>query len=685
MRIVIFTFVAIILSAAYSISTLVYVYWRDLNYQRSMAPAFFAGLAGLVGIRLLQRRLRPRLTYLAYLSWLVLAVVTVPLYSLRQDQVDCLDCVGKDLSPARPRDARSPMLVSINSEARTCTALSLGKEISMELMVPDRAWFTFGVGVSKSRESGRSVLMKLRLQGRDGRPVVVDSITLPRLRSGWTDRTVDLAAWAGKRVRLTIQAADPASSAPPDGEGDEDTAYISTPRFIPRPAAGSRKNIVLVVIDTTRFDHISHDPSRPGLSPHLAQLAGQGAFFKRHYAQSSWTLPSVASLVTSRMPIQTNAVSAYRHTLDPGLRTLAEIIRDHGLRTAGFSANPLVRADNGFNRGCDSFYQVNTPIPLMHFLNIGEKVTRQALDWLDSHEEGPFFMWLIYIDPHGPYLPPPSFINRPPAQELPWLDLGRALVSLFPIPGLENQPKFEYVNYYHSLYQGEIQYVDHCIGDLLEALKEKGLLDQTLVVVTADHGEEFLDHGLFGHGNSLYEELIRVPLIIYDGAKPQPGRVVSEVTQNLDLYPTILEYLGIEVPAGALGSSLLPLLYGSRPQTAGGVAMSELPKIPNYNDRCIPTRPGLKDFYQRAIITDHYKLIEQTDLKSQGVKLECYDLAADPAEKHPSCVANPEAMNALRGRLDAFFDQLPGKLDMNEAVTQDKEMLKRMKAMGYIK
>jgi len=95
--------------------------------------------------------------------------------------------------------------------------------------------------------------------------------------------------------------------------------------------------------------------------------------------------------------------------------------------------------------------------------------------------------------------------------------------------------------------------------------------------------------------------------------------------------------------------------------------------------------PGLKDSYQRAIITDHSKLIEQTDLKSQGVKLECFDLAADPAEKHPSCIANPELMNAMRERLDGFFDQLPGKMGMNEAVTQDKEMIKRMKALGYIK
>ncbi|HUT54978.1 MAG TPA: sulfatase [bacterium] len=672
------------MSAAYAVSTPFYAYWHGLHYQRVMlVAAFFSGLAVLMAIRLLQPRLPPRLIYLPYLLWLVLAIVTVPLYSRQNDNVSCLNCFGKDLSPARAGNARFPMLVDINSEARTCMALPLGKEISMEVTVPESSWFTFGVGVSRSRGSGNSVLIKLILQGSDARPVAADSITLPRPRSGWTDRTVDLAAWAGKKVRLTVQAAGPASSAPPDHDGDE--VYISTPRFISRPPVGSRRNVILVVIDTTRFDHISHDPSRPGLSPHLARLAAHGAFFERHYAQSSWTLPSMASIITSKMPIQTGVVSEYRHMLEPGLQTLAEIISSHGLRTAGFSANELVRADNGFNRGFDSFHQVHSPLLYLYCMNIGEEVNRRVLGWLDTHGESPFFMWLIYIDPHDPYLPPVSYINRPPARELPWLGLGRALATWGPIPGLKTLPKFEYVDYYHSLHQGEIQYVDHCIGDLMEALKEKGLLDQTLVVVTADHGEEFLDHGLFGHGNSLYEELIRVPLIIYDGAKPQPGRVVSEVTQNLDLVPTILEYLGMEAPAGALGSSILPLLYGERPETTAGVAVSELPKIENYDDRFIPHRTGLKDFYQRALITDRYKLIEQTDLKSQGVKFEFYDLEADPAEQHPSRAANREPMNALRERLEGFFDQLPGKMDMNETVVPDPEMLRRMKALGYIK
>ena len=581
LRALIFIFLAAIAGLAYGLSTFVYAMFHNRHSSSGLVLlAGCAGWASLSAIRLLRPRLFPRRTFVPFLIWLVAAVVAVPLFSTEVDESGFLNRVGFERPPASAENGSSPFQAVINGEVRVCTALSLGREMSMAEAVPKGGWFTFGVGAIKSRGSGKPVLIKLVLQGSDARPVVVDSITVPRRRSAWHDRSVDLSAWAGQTVTLTLQADGPGPSSRADGGGNVDEVYISNPRFLSGPNNNARKNVILIVIDTTRFDDISFDPAQPGLTPHLAGLAAQGTTYKKHYAQSSWTLPSMASIITSQMPIQTGVVSYNRAKLDPRAQTLAEIIQRQGLRTAAFSANELVRADTGFAQGFDSFTQIHAP--LGSCLDNGERLNRRVLDWLDQSGEAPFFMWLIYIDPHSPYLPPSDYIGRPPVPKLSLLGRWRAFVSWGPFSRTLT-PKAEYVKYYRPLYQGEIQYVDHCIGALLETLKQKGILDQTLVIVTADHGEEFLEHGLLIHGTSLYEELIHVPLIIYDGAQPQKGKAVNQITRNLDLFPTILQYLGMEVPPQALGSSILPLLDGTQPGTTAAAAFSAYsPSLPTW-------------------------------------------------------------------------------------------------------
>jgi arylsulfatase A-like enzyme len=679
-RTIIFIFLAAIAGLAYGLATFVYALFHDRASSLTfiILAALAAGIS-LIAVRRLRPRRFPQRTWLPFLIWLAAAVAAVPFVNADKDDAGFVKAAGMGGPPPAGADLkRSQLLLDLDAEVRPCTALPRAKEISQSHLVSDRGWYTFGIGAFKSR--GPAVV-KLVLQGSDARPVVVDTVTLPRRRSAWIDRTVDLSAWAGQPVTLTFQADGPASASPSENAGPEDEVYISNPRFLAGPKDRPPKNVILVVIDTTRFADVSSDPARPGLTPHLAELAARGSTFKRHYAQSAWTMPSMASIITSRMPIQTGVVSSNRLKLDPRLPTLAEIIQNHGLRTAGFSSNELVRADTGFSKGFDAFTQNHSP--LLYCLDNGERLNRRVLNWLDQAGDAPFFMWLIYIDPHDPYLPPSDYIGRDPVPKPSLLGRWRAFQSWGPIPKL-GAPKAEYEKYYRPLYQGEVQYVDHCLGALLEALSRKGLLDQTLVIVTADHGEEFLEHGLLGHGTSLYDELIHVPLIVFDGAQPQKGRVVNQVTQNLDLFPTILQYLGIEVPPEALGASILPLLDGSQPGTTAAAAFSELPEIENYTDEFRRHRAGLKDSYHRAIITDRSKLIEQTDLKSQAVRLEFYDLASDPGEHHPSTLADSEPATALRQRLDRFFDQLPGKMDMNETVRQDPEMIKRLKALGYI-
>jgi len=342
--------------------------------------------------------------------------------------------------------------------------------------------------------------------------------------------------------------------------------YESRGSYIPHHPPNSVKrsgiNIILIVIDALRADHLGCYGYPLKTSPNLDALAREGVRFDECYTPVSWTKPSVASLMTSLYPGEHGAVRG--GDILPGeVVTLAELFREEGWNTAGFVTNPHLKSDFNYNQGFDLFDDSLTrdkifeiairELPFYFVIRSlsgktfdltdrdrADLLNRKVFSWLELNQEGNFFAYLHYMDPHAPYDPPGEYRQIFPA--LPDDDTSRAL----------------------SLYDGEIRFADNAVGELIEHLKVLGIYDRTAIIVTSDHGEAFGEHGDFGHGHTIYQDQLHVPLIISYPSSPS-GIVVSSPVSTLDILPTLLDLIvSRPAPVGA-GASLTPMMEENEP------------------------------------------------------------------------------------------------------------------------
>lgn len=307
-------------------------------------------------------------------------------------------------------------------------------------------------------------------------------------------------------------------------------AACATALLLACEPSGRRPNVLFVSIDTLRADHLGFDGWPRPTSPNLDALAAKSVVFENAQSASSWTLPSLASLMTS-MQASAHACDQIASRLDPSYTTCAEILRDSGYDTAFVASHVFLSAGYGLQQG---FTHVDTRILQDETAITSPAVTDWGLAWLENKaaaDDGvPWFLWLHYFDPHAPYLVHEGISERFGTES----DLDR--------------------------YDGEIAFTDQHLGRLFEAFERLGCAENTILVIVADHGEEFGEHGLQGHGYDLHEEVVRVPLVVrVPGIAP---RRVSEVVPTVDLMPTLLELCGARARHEVEGRSLLPLLSG---------------------------------------------------------------------------------------------------------------------------
>jgi arylsulfatase A-like enzyme len=360
------------------------------------------------------------------------------------------------------------------------------------------------------------------------------------------------------------------------------------------PASPGAPNVLFITLDTLRADHLSaYGHTRP--TPNLDRIAAEGAFFEYAIAPSSWTLPSHASMFTGRRVSEHLAEMNTGARLDDRFLVVTEIFARNGYATGAFIANDSYCAANrGFGRGFarydDLFHDPISTIGLTRFgsdllasrrlggtagrsirtRKMADEVSQEFLDWLPARGERPFFVWLNYFDVHDPYYAPPPFDRRygekpahgieswwyAPSQTPPWA-------------GDENPPEGRRMA---DAYDCAIAYLDAEMGRLFAALHERGQLDDTIVVVTSDHGEGFGEHGIYDHGNSLYRELLHVPLFIRYPPRFRPGTRFAEPADLCNLPATMLALAGIP-NRGEIPGTLL--------DTEGpGIAVSELLQNP---------------------------------------------------------------------------------------------------------
>jgi arylsulfatase A-like enzyme len=447
----------------------------------------------------------------------------------------------------------------------------------------------------------------------------------------------------------------------------------------------ARPNLLVILVDALRADRLGAYGSTRGLTPFLDSLAARGVVFQHAYSAAPWTNASVASLFTSRHVWQHGVTSPGAVLADSEV-TVAEALRDHGYATAARTANFLIGQSNGFTQGFASYL---SPPPRQVEGFEGEMLWRagelsgSALEWWrDAQgERGPAFLYLHYVETHAPYAPPAQaveYVFR--GRAWPDIDKVNAISGLFLNLLPADDPNVRDVD---GLYDTEVMAIDMALAQFFADLEREGFLPNAVVMITADHGEALWDHGVFGHGGSLFNELIHVPLIVY-----VPGldtRVdVSEVVSLIDVAPTLLDFAGIPPPASFSGHSFRALmappswrnLFGFMPrswQGAGpwpGVALSDMA----FNPKSVKEHPTS---HHRAVVVGSHKLVTTLDGRT-----EFYDLARDPLEKAPDGVTETE--RAALAQALARIGPPPGKDPVvAEVKPLDEQQKQRLRALGY--
>jgi arylsulfatase A-like enzyme len=433
-----------------------------------------------------------------------------------------------------------------------------------------------------------------------------------------------------------------------------------TPTVVPMPSGPP--NIILIVVDSLRADHLSsYGYARP-TTPNLdALLAGQGVRFSDVTSAAPWTCPSNAALATGRTPTSLGASwLTIGASVPANAQTLAESLHDAGYYTAGFVNNACVRGRYGFAQGYDLYDDAFVDRPKSDAENkvradeVNGKVTGWlTTDWPAANTGGrPLFLFVYYMEPHVFYDPPAPYdtLYDPdytgpltPAS----FGIGQDVVEGRFVPSPRD------IDHLLALYDGEITFWDVYVGELLNELQQQGLLDNSLIVLTSDHGEMFGEHGKWVHGTALYEEEVRVPLVMRYPGRIAPGQVITTPVQSMDLMPTILEYAGAAVPANLQAAGLRGLIEGRGAPARRGV-YSELDSIKDTSHWGYWLAPKTD---LRSAREGQWKLIAHIGDQASD---ELYQVRPDTLAEGENLLAQQAAVaEQLRALLLAWFELMP--------------------------
>ena len=437
----------------------------------------------------------------------------------------------------------------------------------------------------------------------------------------------------------------------------------------------TRPNIILISMEATRPEHLSAYGYERQTSAFIDSLAAEGVRFDQAYSVSSWTVPAVASLVTGTYPakhgvvhgvVQNNRTRTIQgqEILSADLPHLARILKAEGYRTFGITANGHLSKDLGYGEGFDFYHNLD----FKHGVILdAESVNRHIRNWRGQMANSqPYFLWIHYFDPHDAYHARKPWITDYYPDYKPHRKSLKKLTQSTPktLASLDITPDGPRHQCLVALYDSEISFADQGMREILSLLK---VTAKELIVVTSDHGEEFLDHGGFGHASSLFEEQVRIPLVFrLPGGRAKP--VVQTTPVSLvDISPTILDYLHLDIPDAMQGRSLMPLMGGKKRAVHEGIWMTL--------DRATNS--------MRSFISGDWKLIMD---HTAGEVPHLYNLAKDPTEQVNLADENPdkvfELMEKMAGMRRTYGSDSKALLNtegLSEAETE------KLRSMGYVR
>jgi arylsulfatase A-like enzyme len=566
------------------------------------------------------------------------------------------------------RDVFRETIVTRTPEtARFAVALPARPVLDLSVGTPEDAAVTFQVAVERAGQES---------------VVLAHTVTTPYR---WERRTVDLSAFAGAAVTLAISATS-------DRAGT--LAFWGAPAVRQRVAETKAPQVVILVQgDTLRTDHLDAYGYERATAPTLTRLAHEGALFRRAFSQTGWTKASAPSVLTSLYP-STHGVHKFGDRLPSSATTIAEAYRQAGYATASFSSVVFTGAFSNLHQGFEEVHEVESTAGRAG--PEGGKTAREYVDrateWLEAHRDVPSFVFLHFMDPHSPYVP-----NRPydstwadPTKRGEYVRQQKALKEFIASPNMALRamatreeltragldPEW-FIRYSKDWYDGSILGMDRELSRLMERVEGLGLRDRTVFAFYADHGEEFHEHGEMFHGQSVYGEMIHVPLVVWAPGRVPAGTDVQETVELIDVMPTLLDLSGLDRPRSMQGASLRPLLG------AGGwtprPAFAE--KQPNGGSDA----RAAAEIY--AMVDGRWKLIHNAVRGEGRPEFELFDAEADPLDQHDVAALNPDVVARLTRSLDAWQRGARAarlRPDGETAKDMSAEQLEHLRSLGYV-
>lgn len=561
----------------------------------------------------------------------------------------------------------------INLENLSLDVLMAPPESRLEFQfsLPKKSFLEFGTGIytENVHEGPFATRFKILLEDGKNEKVIYDKefILQPEsLKEQMVNEKIDLSPFAEKNVKLTLLTE---KSELTSSEKNIFAFWANPIIYTPNQ---DNMNIILISLDTLRADHLGCYGYNRDTSLNLDKFAEDSVLFEYVFAHSSWTLPSHLSMLFS---LNGASHQVYYNTqkIDNSLPSLASYLRENGYVTYGFTGGGYVSSIYGFAKGFDWY---DEPIggrnaPLAD--DEAERLYEYTSDWINNNKDKQFFLFLHTFQIHGPYQCPEPWIETYLEKNAKWKGIGLRL--LLEEKGQEYPFTPEERENIKALYDGEIKYTDETlIKPLIEFLKNNDLYEKTLLIITSDHGEEFYEHGGWLHSRTLYNELIRVPLVIKFPSSKYKGLRIKPKARLIDIMPTILELCSIDYPDDSLeGKSLVDLISGNETE-----------------DRSFISDLAYKDIYDPcpALIATNKGNIKVIVEKSKtGIKgIETYDLENDPDEQSQSVFHQAvKVRNSILDFIDKYYKEKLQVQRKKGQVQLDEKMKEKLRALGYLR
>ncbi len=589
----------------------------------------------------------------------------------------------------------SPVVEAVSvfegKRGRPAVAVLDGQTAAWSVGVPENAELILDLALDARLPAGTSAQVVVRLDGTERGRVTVDD-------AGWRPLRVPLPGGrvAARRLEIAVEAVqlEPAPVARRENDlihsARVDAVYVlervrvglGEPRLVrevsvPRRVASvDRPSVIVAHVETLRGDLLSFLPGgHAGLTPHLARLATKGVVWSHAFAPSSWTAPSTATLMTGLLPSAHGVVDHDRMVLPFDVPTLAERATGAGVATGAFVANDILRSSFGFGRGFGTWASLDQ--------HNARQLGAAARGFLDEHAGQQFLLLLHYWDPHGDYHAPVGWRERFVESGLRGRDVRVASQRIVARLMAGDPPAMDDpdVRLVRQRYLGDVAYLDAQIGALWDDVEARGLADSTVLIITADHGEEFMEHGLYGHGSQLYDESVRVPLILVaPGGQWGPSRTIDSVVSTASLFATVLQTLAVPVDR----DSVMAPLDLSRPPPSAFIETDKGVALVGQAD---PLRRPIKAIRtDEHLLVAEFKVAEELDGQAADapkVSYRLYDLVADPDARAPR-PAEGEVFTRLHEQMGKAMGWSRERRGRTLTPGGDAELAETLEALGYL-